>query len=63
MVFTHQLNDDACDRGAVFKIMLSSWFLSESVIKMLPLEADVKFPSCKIDFLSSVTSKHWPNLY
>lgn len=63
MVFTHQLNDDAGDRGAAFKIMLSSWFLSDSVIKILPPQAAVKFPSCKIDFLNSVTSKHWPNLH
>lgn len=62
MVFTHQLSDEACDRGAAFKIMLSSWFLSDSVIKMLPLEAAVKFPSCSTDFLN-ITSKHQPNLY
>lgn len=63
MVFTHQLSDDACDTGAAFKIMLSSWFLSDSVIKMLPPEAAVKFPSCSTDFLNGVTSKHQPNLY
>lgn len=61
MVFTHQLNGDVCDRGAAFKITLSSWFLSDSVIKMLPPGAAVKFPSCEVDFLNGVTSKHWPN--
>lgn len=63
MVFTRQLSDDACDRGAAFKIMLSSWFLSDSVIKMLPPEAAVKFPSCSTDFLDSVTSKHQQKFY
>lgn len=63
MVFTHQLSDDACDRGAAFKITLSSWFLSDSVIKMLPPQAAVKFPSCSTEFLNSVTSKCQPNLY
>lgn len=63
MVFTRQLSDDAYGRGAAFKIMLSSCFLSDSVIKMLPPEAAVKFPSCSTDFLNGVTSKHQPKLY